>query len=137
MEGLDAADHRFLDGRGHNAVRVHGEVNDVRLEEVLRAPFPDNLEVVHEGVRDAALRLDRRRPLRLTCGVIGRTARQSHAGDPLGIEVESDGEVAARALSGAELGEERAAQMDRLAAGLFGGKDDVEWDLLGGCARRS
>jgi hypothetical protein len=79
-------------------------MKDVRLEEVRRTPFPDDLEAVHEGVRDAALRLDRRRPLRHACGVVGRTARQSGAGGSLGVEVESDGDVAARALGEPETG---------------------------------
>src|SRR6266508_3372820 len=102
----------------------------------LRALPSPMLVKVFERVRDAARRPDRRGPKRLTCGVIGSTACQPDAGDPLGVEVESDLDVAARGLSEAELREECAAQMDRLAAGLFGGKDEVERDLLGGGGRR-
>ena len=54
---LHAADRRPLHARGHDALRVHGEMKDVRLEKVLRAPFPDDLEAVHERIVDAALAL--------------------------------------------------------------------------------
>jgi hypothetical protein len=54
----------------------------------------------------------------------------------LGVEVESDFDVAARRVGEAELGEERAAQLDRLAASFLRGEDEVERNSLGDGRRR-
>ena len=126
-QGLDAADRRLLDGRRHDALRVHGEEcvrpggSSARPSPMILKLFTNVSEMPPIALTSLFQASHRWRE--------GRTARQPHARDPLGVEVESDLDVAAPTLGEPELGEQCAAQMDRLPARLFGGEDGVEWDF--------